>query len=76
MIKPGGESESAPVPPAATNLVVVQHFDEELKRLLPSKQRLKSYALSGWRHRSPLKRAKSLSVVINSQPFSIASAAR
>ena len=32
MIKPGGGSESTPEP---TSLVVVQHFDEELKRLLP-----------------------------------------
>ena len=30
MIKPDGGSESTP-----TSLVVVQHFDEELKRLLP-----------------------------------------
>ena len=34
MIKPGGGSESTPAP---TSLVVVQHFDEELKRLLPIK---------------------------------------
>jgi serine/threonine-protein kinase len=34
MIKPGGDPESTPAP---TSLVVVQHFDEELKRLLPAK---------------------------------------
>ena len=34
------------------------------------------YALSGWRHRIPLKRAKSLSVVTSSHACSIASAAR
>jgi serine/threonine protein kinase len=34
MIKPGGGSESAPEP---TSLVVVQHFDEWLKRLVPTK---------------------------------------
>jgi hypothetical protein len=34
MIKPVSESTSAPAP---TNLVVVQHFDEELKRLVPTK---------------------------------------
>jgi hypothetical protein len=37
MIKPGGGSESAPAPTAPTSLVVVQHFDQELKRLLPIK---------------------------------------
>jgi hypothetical protein len=35
LIKPGGGSESTPLAP--TSLVVVQHFDEELKRLLPIK---------------------------------------
>jgi eukaryotic-like serine/threonine-protein kinase len=35
MIKPGGGSDSTPSAPAS--LVVVQHFDEELKRLLPIK---------------------------------------
>ena len=34
MIKPTGGSESEPAP---TNLVVVQNFGEELKRLVPSK---------------------------------------
>jgi len=34
------------------------------------------HTLSGWRHRKPLKRAKSPSVVINSQPCSMASAAK
>ena len=37
MIKPGGGSESTPAPTAPTSLVVVQHFDEELKRRLPVK---------------------------------------
>lgn len=36
----------------------------------------RAHALSGWRHLRPLKRAKSLSVVISSQPCSMASAAR
>jgi hypothetical protein len=35
MLKPGGGSESTPLAPSS--LVVVQHFDEELKRLLPIK---------------------------------------
>jgi hypothetical protein len=34
MIKPGAGSESTPAP---TSLVVVQHFGEELKRLVPTK---------------------------------------
>ena len=34
MIKPAGGSESTPPP---SSLIVVQHFDEELKRLVPSK---------------------------------------
>jgi WD40 repeat protein len=34
MIKPGGGSELTPAP---TSLVVVQHFDEDLKRLVPAK---------------------------------------
>ena len=34
MIKEGGGSESTPTP---TSLVVVQHWDEELKRLVPTK---------------------------------------
>ena len=37
MIKPGGGSESATAPTAPTSLVVVQHFDDELKRLVPTK---------------------------------------
>jgi hypothetical protein len=37
MIKPSGGSASTPVATAPTSLVVVQHFDEELKRLLPIK---------------------------------------
>jgi hypothetical protein len=34
MIKPGGDPGSTPAP---TSLVVVQHFGDELKRLMPSK---------------------------------------
>jgi hypothetical protein len=33
MLKPG-DSDQTPLPPT---LVVVQHFDEELKRLVPTK---------------------------------------
>jgi hypothetical protein len=38
LIKPGGGSESAAASNPPTSLVVVQHFDEELKRLLPAKR--------------------------------------
>jgi hypothetical protein len=34
MMKAAGESDSGSAPP---HLVVVQHFDEELKRLVPAK---------------------------------------
>jgi hypothetical protein len=36
MIKAGVESESSTTSSAPTSLVVVQHFDEELKRLVPT----------------------------------------
>jgi len=38
MIKASGGSESSPTSTEPRSLVVVQHFDEELKRLLPARR--------------------------------------